>query len=365
MHYRRLQRFVNFCFAEGFSYETYVVPSASARVDLEWWSSVGESLTFRSLSPFSADLELFCDASLSGWGCWTSEGKEAFGAWSPDEAESHINILEGLAVLFGFKCFFKSTYNCNILVRTDNTSVVAYINKQGGTGCSELCDIALEIWEFCVSRKIFISASHLAGVSNVRADRLSRAEHCEHSYFLTQETFDALASELAFPLTVDCFASRLNFKLPKFISRYFDPLSFWVNAFTLVWTDGVYCFPPLPIIHRVLTKFIADETGHGLLICPYWPSQSWYPTLLSLLIAPPILIPTGTVEDVSCRLPRHCQLLGWSIGSVVAEQRAYLDQLQYVGSRGLTARPYLHTNDVGHGSVVGLINGRQVTVVSL
>ena len=365
MHYRRLQRFVNSCFARGLSYDCRVFPSSSARIDLEWWSSVGDSLPYRSLSPFVADLELYCDASLSGWGCWTSDGRESFGAWSSEEAELHINILEGLAVLFAFQCFYKSTYNCSILVRCDNTSVISYVNKQGGTTCSRLCDIALEIWEFCVDRNLSLSASHLSGVSNVRADRLSRLEHRDHSYFLSQDEFDNLASQLAFPLTVDCFASRLNFKLPKFISHYFDPLSFWVNAFSLVWTDCVYLFPPVPVIHRVLAKFLDDKTGRGLLVCPYWPSQPWYPVLLSLLIDSPILIPTGSIVDTACHLPRHCRLVAWTIGSSPVDQRGYLDQLHCVGSRGLIAEPLLHTNDVGPGSVIGIINGRQITVASL
>ena len=365
LHYRRLQRFVNSCFVKGCSYDSYVLPSSSACIDLEWWSSVGDSLPFRSLSPFVADIELYCDASLTGWGCWTSEGKEAFGAWSAGESELHINVLEGLSVLFALKCFFRSTYNCNILVRSDNTSVVAYINKQGGTACSRLCDIALELWEFSIARNITLSASHLSGVSNVKADRLSRVEHCDHSYFLSQDVFDALAARLDFPLTVDCFASRLNFKLSKFVSHYFDPLSFWVNAFSLAWTDYVYLFPPVPVIHRVLTKFIADKTGHGLLICPYWPSQPWYPTLLSLLIAPPILIPTGSVVDETCRLPRHCRLVAWTIGSSPVAQMGFHTTLPYVGSKGLIAAPLLLTKDVGINSVIGIINGYQVTVASL
>ena len=365
LHYRRLQRYVNYCLNKGLSYELYVVPSRSARIDLKWWSSVGDLLPYRSLSPFEPELELFCDASLTGWGCWTSEGKEAFGAWSAEESEYHINILEGLAVLFAFQCFFKSTYNCNIMVRSDNSSVVSYINKQGGCGCSQLCDIAVEVWEFCVRRNIFISASHLPGASNVRADKLSRAEHCDHSYYLRQDVFDALESRLEFPLTVDCFASRLNHKLPKFVSHYFDPLSFWENSFTLTWTDNVYLFPPYPIIQRVIKKFMDDETGRGLLICPYWPTQPWYPSLLSLLIAPPILLPAGSIVDVSCRLPRHCRLLGWSIGSSHVEQREYLDQLPLLGSRGLTAEHFSLTNVVGLSSVVGIVDGRQVTVTSL
>ena len=65
LHYRLLQRFVNSCLAKNLSYEDYVFPSTSACIDLSWWSS-------RSLSPFEANIEIFCDASETGWGCWSS-----------------------------------------------------------------------------------------------------------------------------------------------------------------------------------------------------------------------------------------------------------------------------------------------------
>ena len=260
-------------------------PSDDACVDLSWWSSVGDTLPSRSLSPFLADIEVFCDASLTGWGCWDSNNKEAFGGWSCFERTLHINILECKSVLFAFQCFFRSIYNCNILIRSDSSTVVAYLNNQGGSS-PFLCDIALEIWDFCISRKITIVSSHLSGISNSRADKLSRIQHSDHSYYLTQECFEEIKDSISFPLKIDCFASRNNYKIKNFMSRYRDPLSSWVDAFATKWTDYVYLFPPYPIINRVISKFKSDNTGHGLLICPFWPSQSWFPTLLDLLIAP-------------------------------------------------------------------------------
>ena len=180
VHYRRLQYFVNSRLSRGMPYDVKVSVSSDARIDLKWWSKVGDVLPSRSLFPFDASLEIFCDASLTGWGCWTSTGKEAFGAWSPSEEGLHINVLECKSVLFGFQCFFRYTYNCDILIRSDSSTVVSYINKQGGTVSPLVCDVALELWEFCIARKIVVRAYHLSGTSNTRADRLSRMEHCDH-----------------------------------------------------------------------------------------------------------------------------------------------------------------------------------------
>lgn len=364
LHYRRLQRFVIRCLERGCSYDSYVYASADARIDLAWWSKVGVSLPSRPLSPFYADYEFCSDASQTGWGCWTSDGREACGPWSDSESLLHSNVLEFKAVVFGFQCFFRSFSNCGILVRSDNSNVVAYINKQGGT-TSLLCDLALELWDFCVERTIVIRASHLSGVSNVRADRLSRISHSEHSYELSDEVFDALCYRLHFPLVVDCFASRLDHKIGRYYSRYHDPESSGVDAFSIDWSDNVYLFPPVPIIDRVISKFFSDGTGHGLVICPFWPSQPWFPSLLELLIAPPLLLPSGSVLDNHHRLPAHCQLVAWPIGLIHAERKGYLGKLGYVGSRGWLGEPSLHTSVAGENLVVGLIGGLQVTVESL
>ena len=202
----------------------------------------------------------------------------------------------------------------------------------------------------------------MSGISNSRADKLSRIQHSDHSYFLTQECFEDISETLFFPLKIDCFASRNNYKVNNFISRYCDPLSSWVDAFATVWTDNVYLFPPYPIINRVISKFKSDNTGHGLLICPYWPSQSWFPSLLELLIAPPLLIPPALVVDEQLRLPKHCQLVGWIIGSSHAERMAYRGRLGCTVSGVSVKRPSLITKDIGQNSAIGIISGHVITV---
>ena len=362
LHYRRLQRFVNRCLASNLPYDKYVSVPKNARLDLLWWSKVKDSLPSRSLFPFKASLEVICDASQTGWGCWTSDNQETFGFWSSSEKLLHINSLEFKAVFFAFRCFFRSTYNTSILIQSDSSTVVAYINNQGGTTSARLCDLALDFWDFCIHRNISISALHLPGVKNSRADSLSRLENSEHSYSLSQSFFELLAENLSFPLKIDCFASRLNFKLEKFFSRFPEPLSSWIDAFSVRWTDNLYLFPPIPILHRVISKFISDNTAHGLLICPYWPSQFWFPSLLELLIAPPILIPSAMVWDENHRLPRSCLLVAWSIGCNRAEHMDFLGSLESVGSKVSKEKLLLGTKNAGENSVIGIINGKKITV---
>ena len=362
IHYRLLQRFVNKCLAKGLDYNSVVFASESAKIDLNWWKNSGTSLIPRSLSPFSASLTVYSDASMQGWGGWTSDNRESFGSWSLFERSLHINILELQAVIFLFRCFFISAYDCSIAIKTDNSTVVAYINHQGGSACNILCDKALELWKFCIDRNIDIKAYHLGGIFNDRADYLSRYIPRDHSYYLNQEVFDYIVELLFFDLIYDCFASRLNTKLKTFFAWHSDPYASAIDAFSNSWEDNVYLFPPITMIHTVISKFIAEEVGHGLLICPFWPSQPWFPSLLEILIDSPLILPSGSIMDEDNMLPSHSRLLAWPIGSRQQEKRAYRDRLQKVVCVASNKTLLLNTNVIGGNSIIGFIENRIVTV---
>ena len=261
-----------------------------------------------------------------------------------------------------FQCFFRQSSNCSILIRTDSSTVVAYINKQGGSCSARLCSLALKLWEFCIQRNIMIKAVHVPGIDNSEADALSRMPSNDHSYFLSQEVFDNIQSNLLFPLTIDCFASRLNYKLPIYFSWNHDPLSSMVNAFSVFWPNNIYIFPPLPLINKVISKFISDSVNEGLLITPFWPSSSWYSSLLHLLIDSPFLLPPGYVLDEEKLLPKRCHFLAWPIGCNPAMQQAFLRRLPKLTSKALKEKPFVSTNEVGDGSVCGVVREKLVTV---
>lgn len=61
-----------------------------------------------------------------------------------------------------------------------------------------------EIWERAIQRNIHLTAVHIPGIENVKADFLSRR-------FLDQKLFTSY-------LQVDLFASRLNYQLPRYVS---------------------------------------------------------------------------------------------------------------------------------------------------
>ena len=92
--------------------------------------------------------------------------------WTPEETTHHINYLELLAAFLALKTFATNSQGKAILLRLDNVTAIAFLNRMGGTHSVALCNLAMQIWKWCLERNIFIHvrAKHLPGKLNVRAD---------------------------------------------------------------------------------------------------------------------------------------------------------------------------------------------------
>jgi ribonuclease HI len=92
-------------------------------------------------------------------------------SWSGEEKERHINELEMLGAFNALRAFAGSMRNCTVELKLDNTTAVAYVNKEGGTRSTALNNLALDVARWCERRNIFLKAEHLPGVLNSIADR--------------------------------------------------------------------------------------------------------------------------------------------------------------------------------------------------
>lgn len=68
------------------------------------------------------------------------------GQWSREESQYSINQLELLAVLRTFQQAPLSWHGKKVLLSTDNSTAVAYVNKMGGTRSRALSDVTWEIF---------------------------------------------------------------------------------------------------------------------------------------------------------------------------------------------------------------------------
>ena len=74
--------------------------------------------------------------------------------------EEYINIKELIAIKLAILAYAPLYITLrHIRVISDNTTALAYVNKQGGNKCMTLNDIAIKIWDICRQRNIHLLIS--------------------------------------------------------------------------------------------------------------------------------------------------------------------------------------------------------------
>ena len=237
-------------------------------------------------------LQVFTDASNEGWGAHLGEAI-AKGVWSEPESHLHINFLELKAVFLALKSFEHLCRDQVVLIATDNTTVVAYINKQGGMRSGSLCALLWRLLAWCHPRGIVLRARHIPGRLNVIADKLSRhSQVIQTEWSLSLQVFNLLFSNWDLP-QVDLFATRFNHKLPQFVSPVPDPAAWTVDALSIPWGNlDVYAFPPVSLLNQVTSKVMDQGCLRMVLIAPGWPNMPWFWDLVNLSVQIPFQLPT-------------------------------------------------------------------------
>ena len=320
---------------QKFSLNHQIKISANILHHLDWWKQeeiYQQGVPLRINPPSHT---IFTDASLSGWGSHVEpEGLLFHGVWTETQSQLHINMLEMMAISMALKEALHTIKNSTVLVSTDNTTVVAYLRKQGGTRSPDLC---LEVWEilnWCFQNKIQLLVKHVPGKFNTLADRLSRVNKpISTEWCLNQEVANAVLHMTQFP-NIDLFATRLNHRLPLYVSPIPDQKALSIDALSMNWNRiHAYAFPPFHLIPALINKIRVSQCKI-VLIAPFWPSRSWFPELLSLLVSPPITLPVipNLLEQLQGRF-RHqnidmLQLHVWELSSNQSEIRNFQNKLQ-------------------------------------
>ena len=231
----------------------------------------------------------------------------------------------------------------SVLVQSDNTTVVAYINRQGGTRSPQLCYLSWEMFHWLIRNKVDLRATHVPGVENSLADALSRGKVTPTEWSLNKVITSRIFLILGCP-HIDMFASALNNQLPVFCSRYPHPQAWAMDALSIEWKNMfAYAFPPISILPTVIGKVARDEYKI-LLIAPFWPRQPWFPRLVRLLVGTPLVLPDR--QDLLLQpQSRYCHpapgdlhLTCWPLSSVHSEQQAFLKTLQPWPQRDVALR---------------------------
>ncbi|VDI01509.1 Hypothetical predicted protein [Mytilus galloprovincialis] len=181
---------------------------------LFWWLNRRNFFKGVLLEQESAQVTLVTDASQSGWGAHINNYQIA-GVWSPQYKVKHINWLELKAVQLALQTFLIKVQFKSVLVRTDNATVVSYLNKQGGTRSPDLCYLAWDLLKWCINHNVKIQAVHIPGKKNIIADALSRGKMTIRltEWALNMTIVNLLFLQLGTPV-IDLFATSMNKKLP-------------------------------------------------------------------------------------------------------------------------------------------------------
>ena len=132
LHYRELQILKIRALKTTQSFQTMVLLNEESKAGLEWWIAMLNRWNGRPILRLVPDLVIETDASLLGWGAATEQTSTG-GLWSEQERTHHIRAGGALAT--------KGRENIHVLLKMDNTTAIAYINRMGGTRSQTLSQV--------------------------------------------------------------------------------------------------------------------------------------------------------------------------------------------------------------------------------
>ena len=209
---------------------------------LKWWMDTNRFVQGMPIHPPDPNVFLYTDASQCGWEAHLEPMSLSFhGRWSEDQSQLHINMLEIMAICFALiRALKKYIHHSSVMFSTDNTTVVSYIKKQGGTHSPNLCVEVWKILHWCLKHHIVIRIRHIPGKFNVLADRLSRIDKIiKTEWALDQSIANSIFQMFNYP-NLDLFVTGFNHKLPHYVSPVLDNQAFAIDFKYSTFMPGSY-----------------------------------------------------------------------------------------------------------------------------
>ena len=274
-----------------------LVPCPShLREHLLWWIDPVNLHKGQVMELLPPEATLFTDASQEGWGAHFLH-HSARGQWSPVHLSQHINVLEMRAVLEAIYAFQSHIQDKSIVLASDNSTVLAYLRKEGGTHSVTLTKLAGQVLSTLDDWGTQLTLRHVPGRKNILADQLSRAGQILPSEWTLSELalqwiWSHLQTQLNLPPPqLDAFATSLNTRMARYWSPVPDPAALAQDALAQDWTqEPLYRFPPFPLLLRVLRRSLYQRHNLIVLIVPWNTGAVWFPYLLQVLDAKGLLV---------------------------------------------------------------------------
>ena len=337
---------------------------------LRWWLKIENLVIGRSITPWETSITVTTDASNSGYGGHINNSLIVQGTWSVEEKLLHINSLEMEAVFLTVKHFLPNLINKNVLIRSDNSTVVRYINKQGGTRSPQLCMRTWKLWQLALENQIFLKAAHIAGKKNILADHLSRVKIQPTEWSLNKEITHAMFQIWETP-HIDLFASAKNRQTQIYCSWNPDPQAYAIDALTIPWNNMyAYAYPPICLIPKIL-QHMTKYNCQLILIAPHWPRRHWYTNLLKYIIDYPRSLPVR--EDLLHQPktnifhpnPAVFNLTAWFLSTNSLKRKVFLKKLEnYSEPHGALGLKKITLSNF-ENSIAGVVDGKLIPIMPL
>ncbi|MES9880156.1 MAG: reverse transcriptase domain-containing protein [Sedimenticola sp.] len=242
-----------------------------------WQKSIGILNGSRSFDTNTSvcPLKIKSDASNQAAGAFVEMPEPAVCHRMFSEAEclQSSTHRELLAIHFALSSFAPLIQNKDVLVHSDSSNAVSIVEK--GSTKMDLQAIAMNIFSVCLTSGIRLQLQWIPRSENEIADYLSRLTDSD-DWGISFEFFHFL-NTLGPALTIDRFATSQNAKLPRFNSRFWNPGTLAIDAFTQNWSDDYNLLvPPVHLILRCLSHWISTKAS-GILVAPAWRSSVFWP----------------------------------------------------------------------------------------
>ena len=278
------------------------------------------------------------DASNQGWG--GNFGHQiAQGSWSNTEKQLHINCLEVEAVVLTVQKFLPQLVNQSMLIRSNSSTVIQYINRQGGLGLLS-CVTQLGNFGNKQSKQHKSERGPYSGITQHSArpveQNSSKVDGMDIERCKKHKIFHIWVEQI-----MDLVASYHNKKIDIFCTWDHHPHVLAVDAFSMSWNQMfAYAFPPICLILKVFQHMRLGQC-QVILIAPQWPRRHWYPDLLEMCIANPIKLPLRQEllrqpKSIIYHLdPEVFSLNAWLLSTYSSKQEVFHKELEvYCQHRG-------------------------------
>ncbi|XP_054870821.1 uncharacterized protein LOC111570364 [Amphiprion ocellaris] len=226
------------------------------------------------MGPILSQKVVTTDASMSGWGS-ICEGRCVRGIWSKDLQRFHINYLELLVVF--------------LTLRTDNTTTVAYINRQREYVLTAITHAGKQT-DSVEQQASPVSESHPRPGGSEQGGRPA-VQVCAALWGMDTTSSHRRAGVGPLQQSRGGSVCIENAQCPLFFSIRDPGAPLGMDTLAHIWPLVLlYAFPPLALIPPTLDR-VREHRHTLILIALHWPAMHWLAELYQLLSGQPWQIP--------------------------------------------------------------------------